>query len=141
MPAALPSPQEPDRGELYPAAPGDEHEEDVQPMCITVMPPGPAYDVVSQALGNQVSETHIDLVDDDQVRDFCDDSAFGQIADLFKYHILNADVRGGTFMHLGMVAKDEQNAMQKKEAMRHDSAILVRIVSIIALLISSEEYI
>ena len=134
---ALPSHQAPDREDVQPAVPDDGHEDHGVPMFITVMPSGPAYDVVSQALGNKVDESYIDLADDEQVRDFCDDSAFGQIADLFKYHLLHADVLGGIFMHPGMVPSGELNVTKKKEAMRHASAILVRIVSIITLLISA----
>ena len=56
----LPSVDVSAHGEVQHAAPRDSHEGEVQPMVTTVMPSGPGFDVVSQSLGNQVTETYID---------------------------------------------------------------------------------
>ena len=67
---SLPSVEGPSPGQVQHVDPDSSQDVEVEPMVITVTPAGPAFDVVSHSLGNKVTETYIDLSDDDQVRDF-----------------------------------------------------------------------
>ena len=102
------------------------------------MQKGPAYEVAQRTLdATQIVEHAIDLDDDRQVDELCDDTAFKSAAGRVKKLVNEVSFTVGLFAHTGMNI-DVKIKRESKEKIRRAAALLLRTVTLIAILLSAD---
>ena len=105
---------------------------------LTVMPRGPAHEVAQKTLdATQIVEYAIDLNDARQVDDLCDDTAFKSAACRIKELVNQESFTVGLFAHPGM-SIDANIKHESKEKIRRAAALLLRTVTLIAILLAAD---